>query len=717
MYFRCPNCDTAIESKTAELGKPIACPECAADFLPDSILLRSDSMNATVSTGPAKSLDTHPIGEKIAHFTIMRRVGRGGFGTVYLAYDNHLNQQVAIKVPRAGRLSIEQANLFLREARIAAQLRDVSHIVPVHEVGTQDEFVYIVTSYIDGRPLSKWIKHRQPDIDESIRLLVKVCDALGEAHARGIVHRDIKPGNILVNDQDEPFLTDFGLASFDDADEESIAERGEILGSVPYMSPEHVRGEGYRSDQRSDIYSLGTILYELLCGRPPFDSSSSSILRHILDGDVKSPRKLVPEVPEELEAICLKAMHLEPDERFASVQEMSLALKEWRQSQEPVRGPVTTARRGIILAVLIVLLVILTAVVTGVLARRNGTSPEAEGTKSVMIEVFPKPDRMIIVPINSQNGQPDLDQQIVLEEGTEKTRLAPGRYLVEVRAGRTILVVERYVPESTDEIKGAYRHSSWEIIDGTIVWPTIRLNSYRELNRNDPYLEIDIDQKIPLSRVSRPERELATASGLTQERIPSRFLLSRTEITVEQWKQVMGSVPKAMTDAGLTDSNLPVVFLTRDEIIEFCERVGARLPTWAELRYASSNCGTTNYPWPNGEFPDVPWTLGAVGSTVIDATQHPSISPPIRGLMSNVAEWTSDTVVIPGPAQFSIGLSYKMHGGNRGVIEAATDATTLGSYDQFFDSITPTSYTSTGAATQRGIGFRIAVSQESQFEQ
>ena len=282
------------------------------------------------STGPPPQIppvsdNSHP--DRIGRYRIERVLGKGAFGTVYRAYDETLKRPVAIKVPHCSLVERpEDIELYLDEAQVLARL-DHPAIVPVYDVGqTEDGLCYVVSKFIEGSDLAKRIKEKPLSHSEAAELVATIAEALHHAHRHMIVHRDVKPGNILIDTAGKSYLADFGLA----LKEEAFGAGSGWAGTPAYMSPEQARGEGHLVDGRADIFSLGVVFYELLTATRPFwGTNREEIIDRIRSLDARPPRQLDDSIPKALERICLKALSKRATDRYTTALDMAEDLRHF----------------------------------------------------------------------------------------------------------------------------------------------------------------------------------------------------------------------------------------------------------------------------------------------------------------------------------------------------------------------------------------------------
>src|SRR5262245_38148232 len=289
------------------------------------------------------------IGKTISHYRILEKLGEGGMGVVYKARDTHLDRFVAIKVLPAERVAdAERKKRFVQEAKTASALNH-PNIIHIYDIDQQEGIDFIAMEYVQGRTLDQIIPRHGMRLNEALKTSVQMADALAAAHGVGIVHRDLKPANVMVSESGVVKILDFGLAKLvertdgSDPDAKTVqagsgsqTEEGTILGTVSYMSPE--QAEGKKVDARSDIFSFGSVLYEMTTGQKAFRGDSKmSTLAAILNKDPKRVTELTESIPAELERIITRCLRKIPERRWQNVADLKVALEDLKEESDSGR--------------------------------------------------------------------------------------------------------------------------------------------------------------------------------------------------------------------------------------------------------------------------------------------------------------------------------------------------------------------------------------------
>src|SRR5438876_2084791 len=338
----CRNCGAKIFPDAPE-G---LCTGCVLEAAIGMAVAGGDGPGRPASSRPATTHDdVAPASQKTARaaellgelgdYELLDEVGRGGQGVVFRARQKSLNRTVALKVISLGQWA-SKAHLkrFRLEAEAAARLEHPG-IVPIHEVGERDGQCYFSMKFVEGGQLDEVVRRAPMSIRQAVELIVKVARIVHYAHEHGILHRDIKPGNILLDAKGEPHLTDFGLARLVES-ESSVTHTLEVLGTPSYMAPEQAVGNNAAISSVTDVYGLGAVLYQLLTGQPPFAGGTTyETIKLLLDTEPRQPRLLNPKIDRDLSIICLKCLEKDPKRRYSSAVALAEDLERWLK-HEPI---------------------------------------------------------------------------------------------------------------------------------------------------------------------------------------------------------------------------------------------------------------------------------------------------------------------------------------------------------------------------------------------
>ena len=572
------------------------------------------------------SLQDKPHGRDrptIGHFQLQEKVGEGAAGEVWKAFDPRLRREVAIKMPRQRYPNDQEVHRFLREGQAAAQLKHPA-IVSVHDVCGNEQNPYIVSDFVEGDDLGTVLDHQAYNAREAAELCAKLAEGLHHAHEAGVVHRDFKPANVMIDCIGNPHITDFGMAKWSgDADQMTL--EGHVLGTPAYMSPEQARGDVSVVDRRTDIYSLGAVLYQLLTGEYPFSGEISAVVQSVIHDESRAPRSICHNVPRDLETVCLKAMAKNPDHRYATAEEFADDLRRY------LNGEVIHARRtrawerafrairrrpAAAVAVALGIVACFALSVAWMLAEDNRA---LLGIRTVTISTEPPGAEIVFVPLGKVSGRP-LEQDLVRAPGVSpvEVQLRPGNYLVVAKLpdGR-FHEVFRFVPAGHKTQPGAYNHQFWQIgADGEVVLPSITIP------------DADIDA------------EMAMISGRGEIK---DYYIDTMEVSIAQFcKQVSrGRVPDHVRETGAAAEQ--AIWLNYDRAVAAAEAMGKRLPTEEEFEHAATNRGKSEFAWGawSGKVEAAGATVSSWGNVGEPHFDRLDVVPPVYGLCSNVAEWTT----------------------------------------------------------------------------
>src|SRR5499427_6571350 len=324
------------------------CRNCGAKIFSDApqglctgcVLESALSISSEAVAGVADSANAEKVAEllgELGDYELLEEIGRGGQGVVFRARQKSLNRTVALKVIRLSQWASKvHLKRFRPEAEAAARLEHPG-IVPIHDVGERDGSCYFSMKFIEGGQLDEVVRRESVPIRRAVELIAKVARTVHYAHEHGILHRDIKPGNILLDQKSEPHLTDFGLARLVES-ESTVTRTLEVLGTPSYMAPEQAVGNNSVVGSVTDVYGLGAVLYQLLTGQPPFAGGTTyETIRLLCDTEPRNPRMLNPKIDRDLSTICLKCLEKDPKRRYSSALSLAEDLERWLK-HEPIQA-------------------------------------------------------------------------------------------------------------------------------------------------------------------------------------------------------------------------------------------------------------------------------------------------------------------------------------------------------------------------------------------
>jgi hypothetical protein len=611
----CPQCGKPQSAAAGHASAQLLCSACGHQSA------------GLFSTKPFESRATQ-IGQQLPkRFVLKEALGEGSYGVVYRVWDSKLQREVAIKIPKVERLD---RDIFLREARAASRLNH-PNVVRIYDVGEIGGLTFIVSDLIKGTTLGRWAAATQPTISTSCQVMLKIAQAIEHAHRADVIHRDLKPGNILIDNRLEPVVLDFGLSHSRTSQFETIAKHGSPLGTPAFMSPEQVQGRLDRIDTWTDVYGMGVILYYLVTRTLPFAGVSESIYEEIVHRPIAPPRQRNPQIDVALEAIILKALQKNPQQRYTTAHEFAADLRLYLAGERVSvyrgwdrRVLKSYGRRYWVSGVAVLALSGLVAVWSSWRGERLANSP----LLTVLVQSEPPNAELTWIRMDPETGEWDLANPIRSMAG-QRAEFAAGFYKVLAKFGKDSFEVYRTVPVADQAPIGNYLgvgalpHKSWLLTDGVYSLESIRFVPVGKLESEMVF--VAGGEILFAPNPSRPY-ELSN-----KRQVLGEFLIDKTEVTNRELLKIF---PNFQASGELDPDAACVV--DWDIAVAYAEKVGKNLPDLWELLFVATNGGTTAFPWGNDFVPDPAINdLSRLG--MVDQTQMPL---GVRGLVTGVAEWT-----------------------------------------------------------------------------